>query len=232
VAKGIVERNASGRFVEHFKWSNAVGEFPQQLSLDPNVPPSVPDLGGAPPTLIGPMTDLLTFYADVWLAAKQAPLEHAGDHVYIAHGTPASWADGSRVLVGEDSIDFDITLSEVDTANGTAKVVVRHVPPARPEIHIPAEWMETQVSDTANNWIEVTKIGERKYLAEIGKETFDVGVIISLADGKILSATMDNPVSVLARECLDAAAQECGGPERYQIRRQVDVRLLAPIAER
>jgi hypothetical protein len=225
VATGTVERNGAGAFVEHFKWTNAGTEFSQQLSLDPDVPPSVPDLAHAPPALIGPMTDLLTFYADLWLAAKQPSLVRGGDQVYVQHGTPSSWADGSRVLVGEDSIDFDITLSEVNTAKGTAQVVVRHVPPARPQIHIPAEWMKTTDGDRADNWIEVTKTGERKYVAEIGQETFEVVLIVSLADGRILSATMDNPVSVLARECVDNATNDCGEPERYQIRREVDLRL-------
>jgi hypothetical protein len=224
-ATGRVERNPSGAFVERFEWSPGGGDFRQELSLEPGVPPQVPDLSRAPVRLIGPITDLLTFYADLWLAAKQPALSRARDHVYVPHGSPASWADGAHTLIGEDSIDFDITLSEVNAAEGTARVLVRHVPPPKPEIRIPAPWMSAPVSDAANNWVEVTKTGERKYLAEVGKETFDVNMLVSLADGKLLSASMDNPVSVLARTCIDAAATECSEPERYQIRRQVDLRL-------
>jgi hypothetical protein len=57
----------------------------------------------------------------------------------------------------------------------------------------------------------------------VGKETFDVELKVSLDDGKILSATLDNPVEVLARECADAALSSCGEPVRYQIHRQVEI---------
>jgi hypothetical protein len=53
-----------------------------------------------------------------------------------------------------------------------------------------------------------------------------VEISVSLVDGEILSATMDNPVSVLARECADAELAKCGNPERYQIRREIEIRLM------
>lgn len=236
-AKGIVKKDSSGHFIEEFQWSNlsfngqavpspAKGwDFPEQVSLDPAVSPSVPDFRHVPPILLGPSADLFTFYADVWLAIKQATLVHAGDHAYVKQGTPSSWADGVKTLLGEDSIDFDITLSEVNSNDGTARLLIRHVPPARPEIKIPAKWMEAPVADTPNNWVEVTKMDSGKYLGEVGKETFDVDVTLSLADGKILSATMDNPVTVYARECTDEALAQCSAPEHYQIRRQIELTL-------
>ena len=161
----------------------------------------------------------------LWLAIKQGTLVHSGDHAYVKHGTANSWADGARTLVGQDSIDFDITLSNVNSQDGTAKLVVRHVPPAQPQIKVPAKWMEAPVSDQPNNWVEVTKTGAGKYLGEVGKETFDVEMMVSLADGRILSATMDNPVMVSARECTDEAITHCGQPQHYQIRRQIELRL-------
>lgn len=238
-AKAAVAKNEAGHFVEAFQWtglnfngqtvpiSGDAASFRQILSLDPEVSPSLPDFSRVNPMLIGPCADLLTFYADLWLAIKQGTLAHAGDHVYVKNGTPNSWADGTNTLLGQDSIDFDITLSKVNPGK-TAKVIVRHVPPAQPQIKIPAKWMEAPVADTANNWVEVsrTQKADRPYLAEVGKETFDVELNVNLADGKILSATMDNPVSVLARECTDAELTNCGEPQHYQIRRQIEIRLV------
>jgi hypothetical protein len=86
--------------------------------------------------------------------------------------------------------------------------------------------MEAAVADTPNNWVEVIKTDSGKYLGEIGKETFDVEITVSLADGKILLATMDNSVSVSSRECTDPALKHCSGTERYQIRRQIEVHLV------
>ncbi len=233
-AKGTVKKNTAG-FVEEYAWSNlnfngqAIPEpardFRQPLSLDPNTPPGLPDFSHINPMLIGPVADLLNFYVDEWLAIGQA-LHKSGDHVYVKHGGPSSWADGTQTILGQDSIDFDVTLTQVDDAAHTAKVVVRHVPPEKPHIQTPAKWMEPPVADTPNNWVEVSKTNEGKYLAEIGKETFDVELTIGLGDGKILAATMDNPVAVMARECTDAALTQCGEPEHYQIRRQVEIKLV------
>jgi hypothetical protein len=233
-AHGEVKKDTAGKFFEEYAWSNlvvngkpvalsaAAKDFRQSVSLDPDVTPAVPNLSQVLP-LIGPITDLLTFYSDLWLAKRLDKLHRAGDHFYFASGTPNSWADGIYTVVGEDSIDFDLALKYVDTASHTATLVVSHVPPTKPQIKLPAAWMSAPVADTPNNWVQVQKSSDGKYSAEVGKETFDVELKVSLDDGKILSATLDNPVEVLARECADAALSSCGEPVRYQIHRQVEI---------
>jgi hypothetical protein len=86
--------------------------------------------------------------------------------------------------------------------------------------------METRVEETPNNWVQVSKLDSGKYLGEVGKETFDVDITLSLVDGKILSAYMDNPVVVFARECADESLTQCGQPEHYQIKRQIELRIV------
>ncbi|MCP5118954.1 MAG: hypothetical protein GY953_49740, partial [bacterium] len=90
----------------------------------------MPDLRGVEPALIGPITDLMAFYVDLWLAIKSCHL---------------TGADGTRVVIGEDSIDFDITLAELDRPNEVATVVVKHVPPERSAVRLPAAWMREPV---------------------------------------------------------------------------------------
>jgi hypothetical protein len=230
-----VKKNGAGAFVEECTWSNLIANhaavelspeaqlFRQTLSLDPKSPPSISNLGQVIP-LIGPITDLLTFYSDLWLANKLEQLHRVGDHFYFAHGTPNSWADGNYVVLGQDSIDFDLTLT-AQSPQHIATLVVHHVVPAQPQIKLPADWMRIPVGDTPNNWVEVEKQGEGKFSAEVGKETFDVQMEIA-PDGKILSATMDNPVEVLARDCTDAELTRCGDPVRYQIKRQIELTLV------
>ncbi|HTD95647.1 MAG TPA: hypothetical protein VK627_01910 [Edaphobacter sp.] len=220
-------------FVEDFAWTDLIlngqsvpltaasQQFREGLSLSPEYTLSVPDLSKVQPILIGPITDLLTFYADVQLAMRQSTLLRAGDHVYVKHSTPNSWADGTYTIFGQDSIDFDITLASLDQTTKVATVIVRHVPPAQPHISFPAPWMLQPVGNLPNNWAEVAKGDQGKYLAQIGKETFEVMIKLSLPSGRILSAEMDNPVEVLERECDDAALLKCGAPLRYSIRRQV-----------
>jgi hypothetical protein len=231
----VTKKDAAGIFSEECAWSDlvvngspvllsaAAQSLRQTLSLDANATPMVPDLSQVIP-LIGPITDLLTFYSDLWLANKLQQLHHAGDHFYFARGTPNSWADGNYVLLGQDSIDFDLTLAEKNE-QGIATLVVRHVVPKEPQIKLTADWMKAPVADAPNNWVEVEKSGEGKFSAEIGKETFDVRIKVA-GDGKILSATLDNPVEVLERDCTDAELTHCGDPARYQIKRQIDLTLL------
>lgn len=237
-ANAVVKKNANGHFVEEYAWSDFMSNAPmslssaslsfrQTLSLDPAIQPAVPDLSQVQPFLIGPITDLLTFYSDLWLAIRQSALTHAGDHAYVKFGGPSSWADGHYVLLGEDSIDFDLTLKELNATTQVATLLVRHVPPPQPKVKLPAPWMQTPVADTPNNWIDVkSKNAAGKYVAQVGKETFDVEIKTSLKDGKILSATMDNIVQTRQRECSDAAFVDCGEPSAHQIPRQIELQLV------
>ena len=146
-ASGIVKKNADGHFVEEYAWSKfnsnapmslspASLNFRQSLSLDPAIQPSIPDLSQVQPFLIGPITDLLTVYSDLWLAIRQSGLTRAGDHAYVKFGSPSSWADGTYVILGEDSIDFDLTLEDLDTSTQVADSSSPARPPAATESEI------------------------------------------------------------------------------------------------
>jgi hypothetical protein len=101
--------------------------------------------------------------------------------------------------------------------------LINYVPLKKPQINLLAEWMRVPVTDTSNNWVEVKKNENGTYSAGVGKETFEVQVKLSLLDGRILSARMDDPVEVLERECTDANLANGGNPIRYQIRRQIEI---------
>lgn len=235
-AEGVVKKAAGGGFVEVYGWSGLVSNgspfalpkasaaFRQTISLDPDKPPAIPKLAGLHPMLIGPVTDLLTFYADLWLANRLGKLSAAGDRVYQEHiaGTTPSWADGSRVVLGESSVDFDLALTDVDRAGKVATLVVRHVPPKQSHVRLPAPWMREPVAGTPNNWVNVIK-EPGKYVAAAGQETFDVTIRVSLADGKMLSGTIENRVRTRERNCADADLTSCGDTRARQIVRQIKV---------
>jgi hypothetical protein len=167
----------------------------------------------------------MTFYADLWLAQKIGKLVHAGDHFYFKRSIPNSWADGNYVLIGEDSIDFDFTFKDVNRSENIATLIVRHVPPDNPGVRIPADWMRKPVAATPNNWVQVQRTKNGKYLAAVGEETFDVEMKLSLIDGKILSGRIDNPVETIERECEDASLTKCSDPRHHLIRRQIQISL-------
>jgi len=230
------KRGSDGRFVEEFAWSDlSVNGAPRALSatsqafrllvtLEGGAPFEMPDLSKAP-GLIGPVTDVMTFYADLFLAMHQGALRAAGDRFYFANPATASWADGTTVVLGEDHIDFDIRLTTVDTAANVATLLVEHVPPAAPKIRLPADWMRAPVADTPNNWVQVRKTAAG-VVAAVGKETFDVTLNVDIASGKILSAKMENPVTKITRTCADDALTQCGETETTPTLRRIELSLL------
>jgi hypothetical protein len=234
-ASGVIKHDTEA-WIEEYAWSNVVFDgtpfvlspesvrFREVLSLDPAKTPAIPNLAHVQPALIGPITDLLTFYSDLWLAQKVGQFQKLGDHLYYEHGAPSAWADGSFIVVGEDSIDFDITLTDLDQAAKTATLLIRHVPPKKPQIKIPVEWMKAPVADCPNNWVNVVHAGDQ-YVAQIGKETFDVKLTIGLTDGKILAGSIDNPVTASERFCKDAALLNCSEPHPREILRRIKISL-------
>lgn len=237
-ADGIVKKDSAGAYFEEYRWSNLLSdhepvvlsppsvEFRQQLSLDPNFHLRLPNLGQLNPKLIGPISDLMTFYADLWLAAKTGQLVQVGDHFYVKNGTPNSWADGTYVLTGESAVDFDLTLKASDRPNNTATVLVRHVPPETSQTRLPAAWMERPVADTPNNWVMVSKTPDGKYMAGVGEEKFDVEMNVSLIEGKILTARLDNLVNTTMRQCEDHALMKCSDAMIHRIRRSIQISLV------
>jgi hypothetical protein len=159
------------------------------------------------------------------MAMHHAELRNAGDHVLVPNPQTGSWADGRTVLVGEDHVDFDLTLSAVDAASGVATVIARHVPPAAPKIRLLADWMRRPIADTANNFVELKRTASG-YHATIGKETFDVTLRVRLSDGQLLSAVMDNPVLTLERDCTDESLASCSDGKEGRIFRHVELRML------
>lgn len=235
VAVAAVRQDEQDRFFEELRWTGFVRDgapfelaassrkFRQRLSLSSDAYLSIPDLTQIQPVLIGPVTDLLTIYADLWLAMRQHGLSEPGDHARVRHGESNTWADGTRIVRGEDAIDFEITLVDIDATAGIATVLVRHVPPDRPAIDMPAEWMRQQLAEAPNNWMQVVNIGKGRYLAMTGNETFDVKIDVDLDDGSILFAHMDNRIEVLERICTGMALSDCGDARRHAIVREVEL---------
>jgi len=233
-ADGVVKRDTDGTMFEEFAWSDLrVNDvrvplpaesraFRERLSLSPAFRLAIPDLSRLHPGLIGPVVDLLTFYADIQIAMRQ-PLHQGGDHVYVNDGSANSWADGKRILTGEDAIDFDITLADVNANDSALTLVVRHVPPAHPAIALRAPWMSEPVAGTPNNWVQVARGDTGSYVASVGRETFEATIRVHLGSGRILSATLDNDVQVLERVCGDSLLTACGSPRRYTIRRRIEI---------
>lgn len=233
----IVKRDANGAFFEEVHWSGmqsngqpvvlsaAMQEMRQKFSLDPNFMPVPPNMHQIEQGMVGPVTDLMTFYIDLWLIHKTGQLNKPGDHFYFNMPMTPSWADGKTLLIAEDSFAFDMTWKSTNAADQTAILVIRHVPPEKPTVHLSAEWMLKPVADTPNNWVEVKKSPDGKFEVGVGKETFDVELKVSFKDGKILHGSMKNPVTTIERTCTDVMLTQCDAPKPHEIMRTIEITL-------
>ena len=215
--------------------SSASLNYRQRLALPPIPQPndfmkiasSMAGIGRLDPSMIGPVADLTTIYVDLLLSASLGGGAKSGDHRYVdSAGRANSWADGNRVMVGEDSVDFDCSVKTLDANAGIVTLRIDHVPPAHPGIKVPANWMSAPVAGTPNNWVEVRKNQNGTCTAAVGKETFEVLIQLSLADGHILSVHLDNPVEYISRECPDSTLNNPGPVQRRQLRRQIEITSL------
>lgn len=227
------QKNSAGQWIESVAWSDYVLQgqpapldaahlaFRQTVSRSPGVLPAMSDIGKVP-DLVGPVTDLLTFYVDLFLASR-LQLRHAGDHQFLAMSKVNTWAATPSDLIAEDAVDFDMRLATVDAAKGEAVLIAKHVPPKTLRVKLPARWMQESATGTPANWVQVLKRPDGTYRAEVGIETFDVEIHLDLRDGRILRASLDNPVEVCRRDCRDATLLEAGEPIRYKMHRHIEL---------
>lgn len=234
-ATDTIKRDANSRYYEEIRWSDLSSNAQQTLTPaslalrqtvsldDPASYMSMPSLANVQPLLIGPITDTLTLYSDLLLAMK-AKLVHPGQTSYVPTTTANSWADGQHVVLGEDAVDFLFTVEAVNPAEHTETLLIQHVPPPILHVQQPAKWMQELPSAKPNNFVQVSKDGDR-FSVETGKETFDVSLIVDTRDGRILSAAIHNPVVLTTRTCTDRELTACGSEAPKTILRDVTLKL-------
>lgn len=226
-----VKRDANDRYYEEIGWSNLTSNAQQTLTPaslalrqtvsldDATTYMKIPGLANVQPLLIGPITDTLTFYSDLLLAIK-AELMQSGQTAYVSRTIPNSWADGQRVLLGQDVVDFSLSVESVNPAENTETLLVQHVPPSTLHVEQPAKWMREPTSPKPNNFVQVSKEADG-FIAETGKESFDVTLVLDTRDGSILSAALHNLVALKARTCTDRELTHCGSEASKTLLREI-----------
>lgn len=113
----------------------------------------------------------------------------------------------------------------VNPVEHTATVLIQHVPPSVLCVQLPMKWMQEVSTENPNNFVQVSGEGD-EYVAEAGKETFDVRLIVDTRDGRMLSAVMRNVLVLTTRTCKDREATQCGPTALKTILREVSWRLV------
>jgi hypothetical protein len=154
----------------------------------------------------------------------KSKLTRPGQTAYVPRITPDSWADGKHVLVGQDVVDLSLQMESSNSTEHTVTLLIQRVPPSALHVQQPAEWMQDATQASPNNFVQLSKTSGG-FSAETGKETFDVRLVVDTRDGRILSATMHNPVVLRVRACEDRELTQCGPATQKTILREVTLKL-------
>lgn len=227
-AISTVKTEAGGVFFEEIQWTKISkngssieipADFRQYVSHDPRFILKLPPL-----TLSNSaaLFDTLNFYANYFVAMK-SKVQKAGDHDYVDNlGVPATWTDGKTVIFGADCIDFDITLLSVSGDSASIRVV------NTPSKNIcnysyPTEltWLSRFMKDTSNNWFNVVDLKNGSFVVQYGLEVINTVINVNLSSGKILSASMHNPVTHQTAICKGLGKDTCGDFKKETLSREV-----------
>ncbi len=227
-AISIVKKGADGVFFEELQWNKITKngiqievplEFRQHVSHDPNFKMGLPPKGLANTAAL---LDTLNFYANYFVAAK-SKVRNINDHDYVDNkGIPATWTDGNVVIFGADCIDFEITLVSVKgdyasfrVANVPSKNICNYSYPTE------LKWLNRFMKNTSNNWFNVIDLKDGSYVIQYGLETINTIININLSTGKIVSASMHNPVIHQTAVCKGLAENTCGKFKEESLSREV-----------
>lgn len=186
----------------------AARSFPAyDLSLDPRAADglTVPDTS-AVPGLVGPVTDLTTFYVPLSAQAGIGALHRPGQSETAPTLLSGNFASAA-MPVGQDLLQLTTTLTSLTRRQAT--LTSDFVPPPAGGLTVTAPFMDSPVCGTTpNNFEEVQQSGTA-FLALWGCEQFTATTVADRASGRIVSASLSNPLQLSAMECQDAALTQC-----------------------
>ena len=87
-------------------------------------------------------------------------------------------------------------------------------------------WMEPSVKpDSRNNFQQITKVGDGTYNVIWGHEQFIIDSVLNRMSGKILTATMDNTLTLQMKLDCDERLENCQNEFPFVIQRDETLRL-------
>jgi hypothetical protein len=208
--------------------SAAIAKFPAyETSVSATSNPelsALPDLKGWDMGVVGPVTDLHTFLIAVSHQVGADKISEPGQTYTTGEAAKASWANGENIPVGEDCIQISITLLE--STDDRATYETRFMPPTEACLTPLKPWMEAPVVEgTPNNFQQQMMMGPMA-AAMWGREQFVITSTIRRSDGRILSATMDNPLTLMLKVGCDPNLDSCKHELPMAIHRKLKLELL------
>jgi hypothetical protein len=186
--------------------AKSIGAY--EISLDPNGPLEIPSLNLVPPSMVANVTDLNAFYVAISPQAGIRQLKQVGDH-YDGKSVRGDWGGTPGTPTGEDCVQLRLELTGLSATTANVKTTFLPSPLGCEGFSFKTAWMVPPVSGTtANNFQEVTHSG-KKFDVMWGQEEFTINSVIDRSSGKILSATMENPLHLKLKAGCDQNLENC-----------------------
>ena len=217
-AGGFHESVTWKRLTSNGKEVKADPNYKQILTLDPK---SKLKMAIPPPTMMNRLVfDTLNFFANEFVAISKANLIQPGDHALLNGKGVNSWKNPQTgIILGADCLDYDVMLLALNGRHATVRVV--NIPPLSAcEIALPEgnwSWLKNQLGEPENNLFQIQKQADGKFMAFSGIEIVDTIMQIDIESGKILSASMHNPVVRQVAICYDEKGNGCEKPKQESL---------------
>jgi hypothetical protein len=173
------------------------------------------------PKMLGPVTDLYTFYFAVSPLAGIENVSQDGEEYVRPEPITGDWSDGKDYLVGQSHVEVRMRLVKAGPDRVTYQTAFVPTHGLRTE----TAWMSAPVcAGQPNNFQMIRRQGDG-YVAVWGCEEFKVETEVGARTGRILSAHMDDRLTWKLMYCTDRELTKCSPlPDRKQ-HRLVDLSL-------
>jgi hypothetical protein len=202
---------------------HAVKVIPYSISLDPRGRLEIPKIKEA--SMTGPITDFNTFLVAVSPQLGATKLSAPGEIQINPQPVTGNFANGTTIIKGLDCLKTSVQLDEINPDN--VVITTYFLPPPQPCLSYLLPEMNTPVvKDTLNNFQMVVPVGKDRFNIQYGREYFVIRSVVRKSDGKIISATMNNVLTLKLKYNCTGEYKDCKGEFPSNIERKLTLELL------
>jgi uncharacterized protein len=196
---------------------------PYRISLHPRGGVPMPKLTVAQMT--EPISDFNTFFVAISGLPGSSTLKKVGDKYSNPWPVIGDFSNGKNILKGQDCLQTSVDLTGVTKEAYT--LLTSFMPPAKPNLTYVTAAVDTPVvADTMNNFQMVMPAGGDKFSFQYGREFFQINSVVARDDGKLLSATMSNLLTLKLQVNCDSVYQHCQTKMPYSEERKLTLTMI------
>jgi hypothetical protein len=215
----LIKEDASGLITDLSADARSISAY--RISLHPQGTLNLPALEVQ--TMVGMLTDLNTYFVAISPALGILKIHQPGDIYQHPNNHIGNWANGNTIF-GQDCTQSTIGLMALTSQ--IASVKTKFLSPETECIQMAYPWMESPVQvGSRNNFQQITRGNDGTYSVMWGHEQFIIDSSLDSTTGKILSAMMDNKLTLRMKVGCDENLENCQSEFPFVIQRNESLHL-------